>query len=71
MVITLYFTKSNYSKIYMEKGGQSIWNWKLWSFAFEIWDDIIDKYSVMTLNKEVQLEYGQHGKLYVFIDVRF
>ncbi len=53
MVITLYFTKSNYSKIYMEKGGQSIWNWKLWSFAFEIWDDIIDQYSVMTFNKEV------------------
>ena len=47
----------------MEKGGQSIWNWKLWSFAFEIWDDIIDKYSVMTLNKEVRLEYGLHGKL--------
>ena len=53
ILFTLHFTKSNYSKIYMEKGGQSIWNWKLWSFAFEIWDDIIDQYSVMTFNKEV------------------
>ena len=38
----------------MEEGGQSLWNWKLWSFAYRIWDDVIDKYSMMTYNKEVQ-----------------
>ena len=37
----------------MEEGGQSLWNWKLWSFAISIWDEVIDKYTMMTYNKEV------------------
>ena len=50
----------------MEKGGQSIWNWKLWSFAYEIWNDIIEKYTMMTYNNEVYV-INSHRQLELFV----
>ena len=49
----------------MEKGGQSIWNWKLWSFAYEIWNDIIEKYTMMTYNNEVLFIFHRQLELFV------
>ena len=38
----------------MEEGGQSMFNWKLWAFAWRVWSEVIDEYTMMTYNKQVQ-----------------
>ena len=41
------------SKLIMEKGGQSIWNFKLWSFALNAWGQMFEEVSLNSLRNKV------------------